>query len=183
MSRLSFPLLVTWLVGALAACGIHAEYIPLAPSPHPLAPRPASEVEVLINHEPARPYTEVGLIEVRQEEHNYASSTELMARLRRVAGDRGCDAVQFAGDNDGVVTNNDAAILADDPTYLETRSTEGYRGVCLMYTDGRAPRVQSVASDLDDDYPARCRPMRARMRAATGQAKLEIIKTMPKECL
>lgn len=186
MKSLRSPLLVL-VLPLLGACGIHSEYVPTAQAPRPLRPRPAESVEVFVSKQPARPYAEVGLVEVQQERYNHASAAELMWAMRTRAGQSGCDGLVFMGDNDADFAQSSTTITKHSVQENSSeRTLSGYRGVCVVYTDVAAPAGPPGAGAVsrgDRTYPTECRPMRAEMRAARGRDKYEIIRSMPKECL
>lgn len=99
-------------MSAMLGCGITSGFVPLAPPPHFVGERPASDVELFTAGPPRRAYQEVGIVEVS----GYGDSppTELLAELRAVAGAHGCNAV--------VVTGSSA------------RLQTSYRGTCVVYT-------------------------------------------------
>ena len=184
MKSLSSPLLAL-ILPLVGACGIHSEYVPTAQPPRPLTPRPAGSVEVFISKQPARPYAEVGLVEVQQEAYNHSSAAELMWAMRKRAGQSGCDGLVFIGDNDADFAQSSTTVTPHSYSESSTeRTLSGYRAVCVVYTDApEGPPGAGAISSADRAYPAACRPLRTQMRAATGRDKYEIIRSMPKECL
>ena len=140
-----------FLLVALAGCGrmIHSDFVRTRPGPHPTTPRPPETVEVFIAERPARPFTEIGFVEVQEARGRYTSS-ELVAELRARAGQEGCDAVIFLGDNDAVWSSSSSSTSTttsgdDDGSGSSTTTTttesdsagtrNGYRGACIVYLD------------------------------------------------
>jgi hypothetical protein len=93
------------LVALVCGCGAPTVlFTPLNPTPHPLAPKAASAVEVL-TISPGRPFIEIGTLAIYM--HGYAPSDPL-PMLRQDAANRGCD---------GLVLK-----------------PNGYAGACIVYT-------------------------------------------------
>jgi len=101
---------------------------------------------------PARPFVEVGLVEVQEKRGNYSAS-ELMEALRSRAGEAGCDGVIFLGDNDAVasststrvntttapaMTGTGSTTTSTANTSTQTGTLNGYRGSCIVYSDATA---------------------------------------------
>jgi hypothetical protein len=87
---------VLGLLGLLLAsgCADRFLYTPLLPPPRPMVRRPAAAVELLVVTPPARPHTNVGLMqEVAGSNRWDESATEMIGNLRERAGALGCDAV------------------------------------------------------------------------------------------
>jgi hypothetical protein len=84
-----------------AACGtgtaLKLNYIETREPPRNLSLRAPEQVELFMAGKPNRPFVEVGMIESQQESHD---AQELVAKMRRFAGERGCDALVILGDND-----------------------------------------------------------------------------------
>jgi len=102
----------------ISGCAPQIEYIPTAPAPRPLTPRRSDEVETYFVTPPIRRHTDLGLIQVFPGS-GILSAKEMIETLRRVAGERGCDAV--------VVTAIDTRGLKDSPAWVE--------GSCEIYTE------------------------------------------------
>ncbi len=94
-------------------------WVPLAEPPRPMVERGPDDVEVFTAKAPQRGFREVGIISVEQG-LSEASATELLAQLRKRAGERGCDAVVL----------RDSNYVPSGPRWAE----RGYRGTCVVYT-------------------------------------------------
>jgi hypothetical protein len=82
------------VVGAVLLSGCPAEvyYTQLLAPPHPLAPRRAEDVQVLVVTPPSAPHVDIGLFQVTSGV-DATDSNAMVARLRAEAAARGCDAV------------------------------------------------------------------------------------------
>ncbi|CAN5916941.1 hypothetical protein BH11MYX4_BH11MYX4_60920 [soil metagenome] len=122
----------TALCLALCALGltgcVKVDYIPLNAAPRPMTPRDPDKVTVFQTQRPDRPYVEVATIEVVSPN----GPTSAMERLRQEAGERGCDALVLTG------TKDSTTITATNRTVTSTQNS-GYRGTCIVFTDGDAP--------------------------------------------
>lgn len=122
------------VVLALAGCGVNAEYVQTARSPHPMRPKAsAGDVQVWFGQKPERQFVEVGLIEVQQEKMNDASAEELVSMMREVAGEKGCDGIVMTGANDGVASTG---LSSGGAGSVEVHTLKGYRATCIVFTDG-----------------------------------------------
>ena len=84
------------LVGLLfaAGCADRFLYTPVKPAPRPMSPRPGAAVEVLVVTPPARPHTDVGLIQAFAGASRWDETVdEMIGNLRERAGLLGCDAI------------------------------------------------------------------------------------------
>jgi hypothetical protein len=108
-------------LSALLGCGgpMTSEWVPLAEPPRPMVERGPDDVEIFTAQAPRRDFREVGIIGVEQG-LSEAPATELLAELRKVAGERGCDAVVLRESN----------YVPPAHRWAE----RGYRGTCIVYT-------------------------------------------------
>lgn len=128
---------------AAAGCGTAIEYTELNTPPGPMRPRDAASVEVFTTTPPPRPFVEVGMIESQQESGLSTDGMgEIIAQMREVAAERGCDALVISGSNDAVEGQ-----AHHDHGYVGT--LKGYRGACVVYTGEAsapaAPAAQAAA--------------------------------------
>jgi hypothetical protein len=120
--------LIAIVLGA-GACGTSVRYTPLYRT-RVIEPRPASEVDVFLSEPPRRPHRDVGLLEAEQEsEFSDDGTREMLAELRKVAGDRGCDAIFVKG-----LGSNAKSVLWISDT---TTSTKTVTASCIEYRDDR----------------------------------------------
>jgi hypothetical protein len=117
MNRYASVLCLTMLSGCGGA--MTSEWVPLAEPPRPMVERGPEDVEVFTAHAPRREFREVALVGVGQG-LSEVPPTELLAQLRKIAGERGCDAVVVREDN----------YVLSGHRYPE----RGYRGTCIVYT-------------------------------------------------
>ena len=118
------------LLGVLLASGCAAKvvYTPLIPPPRPMSRRPGGAVEVLVVTPPARPHTDVGLLQAFPKAGTWdAPIPEMITNLRERAGAIGCDAVLI--------------------TSIDRRSSryhsQSIQASCIVYDDG-APAVDAA---------------------------------------
>jgi hypothetical protein len=123
-------LLVATLLPACVATSVN--YSPLNPSPHALAPRPVSSVEVFASGPPDRPHVDVGMITVEEGDVGESSPQELLALLRQNAANQGCDALVVSPPS----SRSDADFLA------YTHSRRVFSGTCVVY---RTPDAAALA--------------------------------------
>lgn len=125
--RLAASVFVSLLVLASTGCGTRVEYTPTNTPPRPLTPRAPESVEVITVSQSTRPFVEVAILEARQESgFSLDAPPEVIAKLRKEAGQRGCDAIVMTGSADEV----------QGSTMRGTGSTEtlkGYRATCIVY--------------------------------------------------
>jgi hypothetical protein len=97
---------VTLLV-LLAGCAANFSYRPLEKAPHATAPRAPAAVELFTSGAPSRPFVEVGLFKgeylLGPGYTTWTDDPDLLRRVRKQAGERGCDGLLVAGgDTNGV---------------------------------------------------------------------------------
>jgi hypothetical protein len=129
-----------------AACGtgtgtgpaLKLNYIETREPPRNLSLHAPEQVELFMAGKPNRPFVEVGMIESQQEESTSEDGAqELVAKMRRFAGERGCDALVILGDNDATGVSGTQFVTA-------SYTLKGYRGSCLVYTAAPAPAPAAV---------------------------------------
>ncbi len=123
----------------LSGCGTSISETPLNSPPGPMTPRDPSKVEVFTTP-PSQPFIEVAMLEAQQQS-NYSTdgSTQIVAKLRAYAANRGCDAIIINGSNNAVV--GDVAGGSGDITTLK-----GYRATCIVYKPATASPSSSSSA-------------------------------------
>lgn len=129
------------LLAVVGGCGATMlRWTPLHPPPREMRARAPADVAVLYNY-PRRPYVEIGVLEVHEEDgSSNKDRPELLAELRERAGARGCDAV--------VVTDADRDTL--DPAFAFPRpvTLQGVRGGCLVFVEPARYRQAPTPEEL-----------------------------------
>lgn len=102
-------------------------YTPTNPPPHSVSPRDPDTVEVISTGVPARPYVEIGLIDV--EESSSEGMAALVKAMRYMAAKRGCDAVVLVG------SGRDTTVvpMAFPGPAIVTEGGQKLRGACIVY--------------------------------------------------
>lgn len=118
------------LACAAAGCAATGSFIPTGDPALAREPRPPEQVEVFTAGPPARPFAELGMLEAQQSaDYPHLDPPEdLLAQMRREAGQRGCDGLVITGPNDAVVT-----VTKDEKDSV--RTLKGFRGTCIVFTD------------------------------------------------
>ena len=119
------------LAVGLLGCGTEVQWARTNTAPRPVARRPAREVHVFTSGVPDRPYTEIGMIQGRQE--SSFSNDELgdiIAEMRRSAGRHGCDALIIHSRADAVTGG---VYGHNGQVYGETEQLDGLLGTCAVY--------------------------------------------------
>jgi hypothetical protein len=118
-------------------CGTAVQYAPTNTPPVPVQARPPSQVEVFTTQPPKRAYVEVGILEAQQQsEYSMDTRLDVLAKLRQVAGARGCHAILLNGSSDKVVGRSQMSVFKGTGSGSGFVTTlEGYRATCLVYTD------------------------------------------------
>jgi hypothetical protein len=93
----------------LAGCGDQIRETPLNPPGRRMAAKPAAEVEVFTSGAPARPHTDVMLLEVHPIIPQPLDDT--IATLREEAAQRGCDGIVINGLRAGSTTLDGSCIV------------------------------------------------------------------------
>ncbi len=110
-----------------AACGTKVDYSPTNTPPRPMVARAPEQVEVFNASKPTKAFVEVAVLEAQQSSvYSVDNTNAIMTKLRKEAGDRGCDALIVNGQNNAVVGS----------TYDGNGSTDtlkGYRATCVVY--------------------------------------------------
>jgi hypothetical protein len=124
--RLGLVALAAFAATSGCAASAAVSYSEINAPPHPFARRAPADVDVFVGKPPLRPAVDVGIFEVSGGsglDTPGKTIEDLVASLRQHAALRGCDAVQ---------------VLAVD---MEEGGYRVMRGVCEIYTDGRAPQA------------------------------------------
>jgi hypothetical protein len=138
-----------------------ATYTALGAPPRDLHPRKPDEVAVFTTAAPARPHVDVGLIQI-QEGLGNETPASLIGALRRIAADKGCDALVLASPSS-----------TTRPTGLELVETsyKVYSGTCIVYRGGQPSDVDArlaspvvlSTTEVDPREPERWFPDQRRM--------------------
>ena len=126
------------------ACGLETSVTTVNAPPRPLSKRAPESVEVYTSSPPERPHVDVAILEVVEESGSSEFDTgEMLARLRQLAGDNGCDAIHVSG----ALNRGPGAevLLTDYPA-----SREGLAATCLVFTDAPAS-VNAGSRDAKND--------------------------------
>jgi hypothetical protein len=133
--------LLVFLALCSAACGTALNYIETTEPPRKLYERRPEQVEVFIISTPNRPFVEVGMIESQQEELSVDDAREVVAKMRRFAGEHGCDAL-------AIFSGNDTTNTTGGKDFTTSHTLKGYRGSCLVYTGSSAePSATPLAAN------------------------------------
>jgi hypothetical protein len=119
----------------VAACGTTTRFVATNPSPHPLAARAPSTVDIYTTGTPQVAYVEVGILQARQSsKYSLDDMPEIVSKMRAEAAQIGCDGVVLNGASDKTVGSG-------DQTSSSTTTLEGYWGACIVYlgADDGAP--------------------------------------------
>ncbi|MEM1034525.1 MAG: hypothetical protein AAF928_15660 [Myxococcota bacterium] len=129
--------------GLLNGCGTTVRYVQTNPPPAPRSVRPASAVHVYTTGGPAQPYTEIGIIQARQDSpHSYDELPEVLDEMRAEAGRQGCDGLVITGRADETQSS-----VWGQTTVVGT--AEGLMGTCIVYVapEGEEAPVVDVGSE------------------------------------
>jgi len=125
-------------------------------------PRAPEEVQVFSTAPPNRAYVEVGLLEAGQDSYNYASTEELIEKLRSYAGRKGCEGLIITGSADRVESQGKSPTGS---TIVETK--RGFKAACVMFVDESAA---ATASATQPNAPS-CIPGESRACVGVGGCK------------
>ena len=115
---------------AVAGCGTYVNYTPLDHPMEGYSARPSRTVEIYASGPPARPHTDIAIIEAEQTHSFNEQSTQLMIRsMREQAAKIGCDAIVLGG-----VTDHDGARPGTALDFLDPGSTKR-QATCIVYED------------------------------------------------
>jgi hypothetical protein len=107
-----------WVVfGACASalgCGSLVLATPLNAPTHPLTPRAKEAVEVYSSTLPARPHQDVAILQISQS--GSGSLAAMLDKLRKKAGEMGCDAIFITGTGEHVGAPSGTAWALIDPS-------------------------------------------------------------------
>ena len=130
----------------LGACAqTSTTYTELNAPPRPVQARTPDQVEIFSSGPPERPHVDVGLI-TAQEGLGEETPASLIDLLRRVAAERGCDAVVLAPPGS----------KTDQTDFVGVRSYQVYSGTCLVYGIA-APRTAATAPPMNQRRTCRDR--------------------------
>jgi hypothetical protein len=105
-------------------CGTSVEYTQLRTPTSTLHRKSPQEVELFTTKPPERSYTELGILEARQESQYSADETkEFLDHMRFKAAEIGCDAVVLTGSAD----------QTEHIPFVGNRTRNGLRGTCIIY--------------------------------------------------
>jgi hypothetical protein len=125
-------------LATLAACGTRLVVTNTNTPPRAMTPRSPESVQVFSTSPPPAPYVEVALIEARQQsEYSVDRENVVIDKLRKKAGEMGCDGLVMTGSADSVVGSSD-----DKSGYV--RTLKGYKATCIVFT-GEAPASKDAA--------------------------------------
>jgi hypothetical protein len=135
-------------------CGTSVKFARINTSPKPLTARPADEVDVFTIR-PSRPYLELGIIESQQDEYSFDSMEDIIAKMRKYAGEQGCEGLIILSGNDSVSVVESSVTGGGTATVT---TLKGYRGTCIVYTKAaasapRAPRSESTQAKTQSCIP------------------------------
>jgi hypothetical protein len=110
-------------------CGLDTSVTTVNQPPRQLFKKTPESVEVYTSSPPARPHVDLAILEVVEQAGSSEFDTgEMLAKLRQLAADHGCDAIHVSGTlNRGPGVD---ALLTDYPA-----SREGLAATCIVYTD------------------------------------------------
>jgi hypothetical protein len=130
MRALAFATLV-----AVAGCGTSTRTTLVNPAPHAMPPRSPASVEIFTSGAPARPHTDVAIIEAEESSSfSLADTSDMLNALRERGARMGCDAVVVGGSSSRDPGLNDTETwLVDNP-----KGRKGFFGTCIVYTDTKA---------------------------------------------
>jgi len=123
---------VALLVVLACGCTITSgSYTQLNPSPRALYVRAPQQVELFASSAPQRAHVDVGLITIEEGDVGKGRPDELLAMLREMAGQYGCDAVVVA-----------------PPAWQShsRRSYKVYSGTCVVYREPALTPLNSAAA-------------------------------------
>jgi hypothetical protein len=132
------------LLGCLCfGCGLDVSVTSVNSPPRQLWKKAPESVEVYTSSPPARPHVDVAILEVAGQSGSAGFDTGgMLAKLREVAADHGCDAIHVSGAlNRGPGID---ALLTDYPA-----AREGLSATCIVYTD--APPIVNLGSRPGDE--------------------------------
>jgi hypothetical protein len=135
LARRLFPLAIA--TAPLLGCGTSIDYVPLNTPPRALAERSPDAVEMFTTAPPKRPYVEVGTIKSLQQAYSSDTTEAIYAKMRAEAGKRGCDGLVILG-------SNNLTVVSGNSTSVSSRTLEGYRASCIVYTE--APAAVATAT-------------------------------------
>jgi hypothetical protein len=119
-------------------CGLDVSVTTVNSPPRELWKKAPESVEVYTSSAPSRPHVDVAILEVVEQSGSAEFDTgEMLAKLRQVAADHGCDAIHISG-----ALNRGPGVDALFTDYPAAR--EGLSATCIVYTD--APPIVNLGS-------------------------------------
>jgi hypothetical protein len=126
---------VVIILSTMCGCaGTSLAYTAIRESPVPLRSRPAAQVEVFMTKPPERPHVELGIVESQQEPGSTDDAPDVIAKMRALAGQHGCDALVIIGRNDAT---SETMLAPGGGSRVYTLS--GYRASCIAYLQAATP--------------------------------------------
>jgi hypothetical protein len=124
---------------AAAACGTSTRTTLVNPAPRAMRPRSPATVELFTSGAPARPHTDVAIIEAEESSSfSLADTSDMLGALRERGAQMGCDGVVVGGSSSRDPGLNDTETwLVENP-----KGRKGFYGTCIVYSD-RAPATAS----------------------------------------
>jgi hypothetical protein len=120
---------------AIAGCGTYVGVTEINPAPVAMTARSSRSVEVYASGPPARPHTDVAIIEAEQTHSLNEQSTGLMIRrMREQAAAMGCDAIVLGG-----TTDHNGAQPGSGWDLLDPGSTKR-EATCIVYGEEEPAR-------------------------------------------
>ena len=124
------------------ACGTYATFTPLHVPPHPLSPKAAACVDLIVDNMPRRPAALVGVLSSGEASSFSAASREdALQALRAKGGEVGCDAVLVTDEHTEAfhywVTTSQYRVGDWEYTQreLNERDLHHFHGSCLVYVE------------------------------------------------
>jgi hypothetical protein len=122
------------LLFSIVGCGgAELSFTPLQAAPRPLYARIGAQVELFLAARPTRPFVEIGMIQ--SQGGSSSDQAGILAEMRGIAGQHGCDGLIILGANEAV-NAAPGAIVAASPS-------NAYRGSCIVYS-AAAPAVAAT---------------------------------------
>lgn len=121
-------------MAASAGCGTSTRTTVINPAPRAMHSRPPSTVELFTSGAPARPHTDVAVIEAEESSGlSVADTSDMLAALRARGARMGCDGVVLGGSS-----SRDPGVKDMESWLVETpKGRKGFYGTCIVYTGSR----------------------------------------------
>jgi hypothetical protein len=116
-----------------AACGTTTQFAVTNASPRPLVSRPAEQVTVFATGLPSQPFVEVGIIQAnRSSDFSRDEMPDIVAAMRRTAGQRGCDGLVLNGPRD---QSHSSVVVTRGAASSSSTTLEGFWGACIVFVE------------------------------------------------